>query len=71
MMRITADRSLLVDWEMLCAMVAGCWAMARKVHAGGGAGDQHHHAEDSSEIAQGLLHAEHRFLQQYKRSGDV
>lgn len=42
--------------------------MARHLHARGGTGDQHQHAEDSGEIAEGLLHAAQRFLFQYKFS---
>lgn len=55
-MCVTAYGSLLVDRLMLRAMAAGCLAMTHYVHAGGGAGKQHYHAKDSSEIAQGLLH---------------
>ena len=56
MMSVAAYRGLLVGGQVLGAVAAWRLAMARYVHAGCGADDQHQDEENSSEIAQGLLH---------------
>lgn len=70
-MGFAACGRLLVERLMFCAMIACGSAVVRKLHARGGADDQHQHAEDNGEIAKDLLHAAQRFLLQYKSSKDV
>jgi hypothetical protein len=57
MMGFAAYGRLLIERLMLFAMTARGAAVVRKLHARGGADDQHQHAEDNGEIANGLLHA--------------